>query len=111
MAQREWLEMNVRSKLKKVCEICGSKNKSTIDKHHIIPRTDPRTTDNISNLAIICSNCHRRVHAGEIIIEGVYTTSAGTLLFWHYSDKPWTIRPGIFLQKDGTAKIVEAPND
>lgn len=100
--------MKVRSKTSKECEICGNKDRATIDKHHIIPRTDPRCTNALSNIAIICSNCHRKVHAGEIIIEGVFSTSVGTRLFWHKSGESHVVRPGIFLQKDGTAKIVES---
>jgi hypothetical protein len=62
----------------------------------------------LGNLAIICSNCHRRVHAGEVIIEGVFMTSVGVKLFWHSSDEDFIVRPGIFLLKDGTADIKEA---
>lgn len=98
----------MRTKSKTMCEICGTTNKAAIDYHHIIPRTDPRTHHGLSNLAIICSNCHRRVHAGEIIIEGVYPTSGGTFLFWHYDNQDYTVRPGVFLQKNGTALIMEA---
>lgn len=97
----------MRSKYNKKCEICETQNKKVIDKHHIIPRTDPRTHHGLSNLAIICSNCHRRVHAGEIIIEGVFMTSIGQKLFWHYDGEPHIVRPGVFLLKDGTANIIE----
>ena len=60
----------------------------------------------MGNLAVVCANCHRRIHAGEIIIEGVYMTSGGMQLFWHYEGDPHIVRPGVFLQADGTALIV-----
>lgn len=55
-----------------VCEICGEKNTKVLDRHHIIPRTDPKCTNDDYNLAIICSSCHRKVHAGAIKIIGVF---------------------------------------
>jgi len=100
--------MRNRYRDKKVCEICSTSESVVIDKHHIIPRADSRSTDNLSNLAIICSNCHRKVHNHLIIIEGVFPTSSGMRLFWYKKGDSYTIRPGIFIQKDGTALIVEA---
>jgi hypothetical protein len=95
-------------KIKKIkCVTCGEDNKRVLDAHHVIPRTDPRSTDLADNLIPVCSNCHRKIHAGDIIIEGRFPTSKGPIWFWHYPGKPYTIRPGIFLQADGTAKIVE----
>lgn len=76
-----------------------------LDYHHIIPRADPRCTDLNHNLAVICANCHRKVHAGEVIIEGVYETSIGTVLFWHKPGAPHTIRDGIYFKADGTVEI------
>lgn len=99
--------MHVRPKRREFCEICNTRQRTVIDKHHIIPRTDPRCTDDLGNIAIICSNCHRRVHAHEIIIEGVFATTDGCRLFWHYSGENYTIRPGVMLKADGTADVVE----
>lgn len=96
-----------RTKVRTECEICGMRNKKAIDFHHIIPQTDPRCTNGISNLAIICSNCHRLVHAHEIIIEGVFQTSQGHKLFWHKKGEKPIIRTGVILQDDGTALILE----
>jgi len=95
---------NKRPKIK--CEICEEQG-IVLDRHHVVPRTDSRSTDLDSNLAILCANCHRRVHAGEFIIEGVFSTSAGKNLFWHEAGKPFIIKKGIILNKDGTAEILE----
>ncbi len=54
------------------CEICGTKDKPTLHAHHIIPRTDLNCTNNNMNLAIICSNCHAKIHSGIIEIIGVF---------------------------------------
>ena len=89
---------------KNECEICGVRG-AMLDRHHIIPRTDPRSTDLDSNLAVICANCHRRVHSHEIIIEGVFPTSTGKHLFFHKAGDPHVIRGGVHLRSDGTAEI------
>lgn len=92
---------------KEKCEICDDSRSEVLDYHHIIPRSDPRCTDDIHNLAIICATCHRAVHAGLFIIEGVYMTTGGRRLFWYRPGEDWVVRPGVFLNDDGTATIVE----
>lgn len=57
------------------CEICCEKNVKVLHKHHIIERTAAGTSNNEWNLAIICANCHTRVHGGEIEIIGVFSSS------------------------------------
>jgi len=99
--------MRKRQKARTPCEICGASNKKVIDFHHIIPRTDPKCTEAMHNLAILCANCHRRVHSNEIIIEGVFMTTSGEQLFWRQADQAPIIRTGIILRKDGTAEIME----
>lgn len=56
--------------VKDKCEICGELNKKVIDFHHIIPQEEINSTNHPTNIAIICANCHRRVHANEIVIFG-----------------------------------------
>lgn len=97
----------MKNVIKNKCEICDFAKKRALHLHHIIPRTDPRSTDLASNLACICSNCHNLVHAGEIIIEGRYFTTAGNKLFWYKKGGKHTIRPGVILNKDGSATIIE----
>ncbi len=87
------------------CEICALESAAAIELHHIIPRTDPRCTENMSNLAIICGSCHNEVHKGIKVIEGRYQTTSGYRLFWHMDGAPHTIRPGVFLLKSGLADI------
>jgi hypothetical protein len=67
---------------KRQCEICAYNNPEAINVHHIIPRCDPRCTNNNNNLAIVCHTCHDLIHAGEITIIGVYSSSAGRKLMW-----------------------------
>lgn len=65
--------MKVRPKVK--CECCGESDKNILEKHHIIPRTDPNCTNDNFNIAILCSNCHSKVHLGSLKIIGVFPST------------------------------------
>jgi len=87
------------------CEMCGLLSKTALERHHMIPRTDPRCTDLPDNIANICGSCHNEVHAGEKIIEGRYVTTGGHKLFWHRSGTGPVIRAGIKLLPSGFVEI------
>lgn len=69
-------------RIKVFCEVCGERNKKILNRHHIIPQCDERCTNKDKNIAILCPNCHGMVHEGEIIIIGVYESTAGLKLLW-----------------------------
>lgn len=96
---------------KTVCEICGEIRQPTLDFHHIYTRGHPLNHNQDSELALICATCHRLVHAGEIIIEGIYMTSAGPLLISHHKGAAYKIRPGIIFGPAGQVEIVEAGDE
>ena len=60
-----------------VCEICGNNNLAILHKHHIVERTDPNSTNHEMNLAIICANCHGKIHATppQIKIIGIFPST------------------------------------
>ena len=64
------------------CDICGKNN--ILDEHHIEGRTAGNGTN---NLTAICQTCHRRVHEGEVIIEGWFETTGGRTLFHYVKDE------------------------
>jgi len=71
------------------CEICGFSKKKALNYHHIIPQADSRCTNDNTNLAVLCHCCHDLVHAGEITIIGVYSSTAGRqLMFFHKGTEP-----------------------
>lgn len=74
--------MNNKLRPKVFCEICGMTKKAILHRHHIIPCCDDRCSNNDSNLAILCPNCHSMVHSGELIIVGVYDSTDGPTLMW-----------------------------
>ena len=65
---------------KALCPIC--KQPEFLVEHHFDGRDVPGW-NRASNKANICSNCHRRVHEAEIVIEGWFMTSEGVQLIWH----------------------------
>jgi hypothetical protein len=49
------------------CRVCGSTR--NLDIHHVVHWSNGGTTDP-SNLAAVCSRCHRAHHTGEITVSG-----------------------------------------
>jgi hypothetical protein len=64
------------------CEICLEPN--FLVQHHILGRNVERANEH-NNLANVCSNCHLKIHRGEIIIEKRVMTTGGYKLMWHNS--------------------------
>jgi len=65
---------------KQECTICNEQ--TYLVEHHIRGRKihDP---NHPSNLCYICSNCHQKIHRGDIIIEQWIRMSDGLELIWH----------------------------
>jgi hypothetical protein len=85
---------------KKLCEVCGFSNPDALHIHHIIPQCDPRCSNNLNNLAVLCPLCHSLVHVGQIVILGVYPSTAGRkVYFYRQGEEPpierqfWKILP------------------
>lgn len=73
------------SKIQKIkCEVCGFKDQCSLHYHHIIPQTDARCTNDRFNICVLCSNCHNKVHHGNLKIIGVYpsTDPSGVTLIY-----------------------------
>ena len=102
---------NMRSKKlifkKDKCEMCSCNKKSALHVHHIIPRRDSRCTELYNNLACICSVCHNEVHAGEVIIIGVYYTTNGRTLMWHRKGTEPMLPEKLWLIKDNPLVITK----
>jgi hypothetical protein len=57
------------------CEIDGCKESVGLHLHHVIERTDINCSNNTWNLAILCSNCHSKIHLGLIKVIGIYPST------------------------------------
>jgi len=47
-----------------VCELCNYANVNVLQVHHIKRRSDGGTND-MSNLQLLCPNCHATIHLGD----------------------------------------------
>lgn len=65
---------------KHACEVCREQH--FLVQHHILGREVQRANDH-NNLANVCSNCHLKIHRGDIIIEKRAMTTSGYMLLWH----------------------------
>ena len=90
-----------KEKLEKIaCEICKYDKKEALHLHHIIPRCDPRSSNDLHNLACLCPNCQDLVHAGVLVIVGVFKTTAGRKLMWFKDGDPPPLEKEFWLIKD-----------
>lgn len=77
--------------IKNKCEIEDCDETLNLELHHIIPRTDPRCTNNNSNLCVLCQNHHALTHSGQLILIGFYPSTKQpnnrTLIYSLYGKK------------------------
>jgi hypothetical protein len=69
---------------KRLCPICQGRH--ILVEHHIAGRKISNP-NHPSNLLYCCSNCHREIHEGLIIVEGWFMTTDGKELIWHQAEK------------------------
>jgi len=68
-------------KLDRKCQICKEDDYNLLDAHRIKPGAEGGIySDN--NTTTLCCKCHRKVHSGQIVIEGKYQSTKGMVL--HY---------------------------
>ena len=65
----------------KKCHFCGCDDYALLDLHRIIHGEDGGEYKE-GNVACCCSNCHRRIHDGQIIIDRWHMSTKGQVL--HY---------------------------
>lgn len=70
----------------KKCYLCGTENYEILDAHRIIPGSDGGKY-NWFNMLVICSNCHRKVHAGQIKIDRKYLSTSGKWILHYFDEK------------------------
>ena len=61
------------------CEIC---NKNRILESHHIKSRSKGGKDTKSNKCDICSNCHKLIHYGLLIVEGRFDCTSGNIVIW-----------------------------
>jgi hypothetical protein len=70
------------------CEIEECHETLNLEKHHIIPQKDKKKNKDFShgfvNLAILCPNHHAMADSGDLIIEGRFSSTRGSVLLYHF---------------------------
>jgi len=61
------------------CHICGEDNIALLDKHRIIPGSQKGKYSR-HNSVCLCVKCHRKVHTGQLEIDGWYDSTKGRML-------------------------------
>ena len=75
-----------QSVIRKECSVCGKKQVRDLEVHHIRQRSeanglhfaDGSARDAAANLAVLCEECHDKVHAKQITVGPLIQTSAGS---------------------------------
>lgn len=77
--KRKLIDKKAFKKCEGECKLCGESKYELLDVHRIISGKDNGEYTPY-NSTCLCSNCHRRVHAGEITIHRYYDSTAGKIL-------------------------------
>jgi uncharacterized protein YlaI len=80
--------------MKLKCEIC--KTFTYLDKHHIQSKSCGGS-NKAHNIAKICPNCHRKVHKGDVKLEGKFMTCNGYQLIWSENELITGRKPDVFV--------------
>lgn len=71
------------------CFFCEEASFELLDSHRIIPGPEGGKYD-WGNVLVICSLCHRKIHAGRIRVDRKYLSTAGTMVhFWEDGVEHW----------------------
>ena len=90
MRKRKLANKVVLKKVAKKCYFCDVNDYALLDVHRIIPGEKGGKYTAINSL-VVCSNCHRRIHDGQIKIDRKYLTTAGNYIlhFWEGNEEKW----------------------
>jgi hypothetical protein len=90
MRRRKLVNKVILKKVAKRCYFCGIDDYALLDVHRIVAGEDGGKYTEINSL-VVCSNCHRRIHDGQIKIDRKYYTTAGNhiLHFWEGEEEKW----------------------
>jgi predicted HNH restriction endonuclease len=81
-----------KKNLKKVarkCFFCNVDDYALLDVHRIIPGEEGGVYSETNSL-VVCSNCHRKIHDGQIKIDRRYPSTGGWVLhYWEGEKEKW----------------------
>lgn len=90
MRKKKLIDKQLTKHSARKCYFCPTDDYALLHCHRIVPgENGGKYTDN--NTLVVCSNCHNRIHDGQIVIDRKYPTTAGrtVLHFWENGDEKW----------------------
>lgn len=86
MMVKKYLSFQEKAKRREgKCQICGEPDYNLLDCHRNNPGANGGEYTN-KNSSIMCANCHRKSHAGRIVIEGKWFSTAGKWVIYYTED-------------------------
>lgn len=64
------IEKTVFQRFSSRCPFCDENDIATLQIHHIEPYSEVKKHD-LENLILVCSNCHNRIHSGDIPLAAI----------------------------------------
>lgn len=85
MKQKKLINKQEKKRCDKACYFCKTQDYAVLDCHRIIPGEEGGVYTDYNTLTT-CSNCHRKIHDGQIKIDRKYLHSSGKWVL-HYWDE------------------------
>lgn len=88
--KRKLIDKVAKKKSDGKCLFCGNDDYAVLDCHRILPGEDGGIYTDF-NTVTSCSNCHRRIHDGQIKLDRKYFRSDGrwVLHYWEDGVEKW----------------------
>jgi len=82
---KKLIDKKSKKRLEGKCYFCDIDDYALLDCHRIVPGEEGgEYTD--YNTVVTCSNCHRRVHDGQIVIDRKYFSTSGKWILHYWED-------------------------
>lgn len=90
MREKKLINKKVKKKVDGKCQFCAEADYALLDVHRIIEGADGGKYTS-HNCITVCCRCHRKIHAGQIVIDRKYdsTTGSPVLHCWIEGEESW----------------------
>lgn len=87
--RKRYIRKQIKKLVEKHCFFCKEDNYALLDAHRILPGEKNGKYHEL-NMLCVCSNCHRRIHSGEIIVDRKYMSTKGIVIhYWRDGQEFW----------------------
>ena len=83
--RRKLIDKVAKKKIEKKCYFCNEEDYAVLDCHRIVPGEEGGTYTDF-NTVVACSNCHRKIHNGQIKIDRKYFSTSGRWILHYWID-------------------------